>query len=128
MKTCPNLNHPVIANKWNSNVNTPNLGRVEAMREYLEAEQEKRPMGDAQQVKLKLAERYRPLSQSEINAINTKESNIIKSYIGEPLAFITAESEIANYGIDTEVRSKYFANNGVSKLNAVLEKISVYTD
>ena len=52
MKTCPNLNHPVIANKWNSNVNTPNLGRVEAMREYLEAEQEKRPMGDAQQVKL----------------------------------------------------------------------------
>ncbi|MSP69252.1 MAG: hypothetical protein EXR20_03190 [Bacteroidetes bacterium] len=85
-------------------------------------------MGDAQQVKLKLAERYRPLSQSEINAINTKELNIIKSYIKEPLAVITAESEIANYGIDTEVRSKYFANNGVSKLNAVLEKIRVYTD
>ena len=57
MKTCPNINHPVIANKWNSIVNTTNLDRVEAMREYLEAEQEKRPMGDAQQVKLKLAER-----------------------------------------------------------------------
>ena len=128
MKTCPNLSLPEIADKWKSIVDTPGLGRVEAMREYLEAEQENRPMGDAQQVKLKLAERYRPLSQSEINAINTKESNIIKSYIGEPLAFITAESEIANYGIDTEVRSKYFANNGVSKLNAVLEKISVYTD
>jgi len=125
MKTCPNLSLPEIADKWKSIVDTPGLGRVEAMREYLEAEQENRPMGDAQQVKLKLAERYRPLSQSEINAINTKESNIIKSYIGEPLAVITAESERVNYGIDTEVRSKYFADNGVSKLNDVLEKISV---
>ena len=45
MKTCPNINHPGIANKWNSNVNTPNLGRVEAMREYLEAEQKKKTNG-----------------------------------------------------------------------------------
>jgi len=86
MKTCPNLSLPEIADKWKSIVDTPGLGRVEAMREYLEAEQENRPMGDAQQVKLKLAERYRPLSQSEINAINTKESNIIKSYIGNPIS------------------------------------------
>ena len=97
MKTCPNLSLPEIADKWKSIVDTPGLGRVEAMREYLEAEQENRPMGDAQQVKLKLAERYRPLSQSEINAINTKESNIIKSYIGNPISNKSSNEEYPLY-------------------------------
>ena len=54
MRVCPNLSDPLIKKQWEALENEPGLGRVEAMREFLEAERANRPIGTPEQVKAKL--------------------------------------------------------------------------
>jgi hypothetical protein len=54
MYTCPNLSDPTIKEKWEALVNTPGLGKVEAMREFMEAELNNREIGTPKQVIAKL--------------------------------------------------------------------------
>jgi len=57
MITCPNLSDPTVKAQWDALVNNPALGKREAMREFMEAELNNRPVGTPEQVMTKLDSR-----------------------------------------------------------------------
>jgi hypothetical protein len=57
MRICPNLNDPQVKASWDAITNDPELGRFEAMREFIEAEKSGRAIGTPDEVKAKLKER-----------------------------------------------------------------------
>ncbi len=56
MNTCPNFSDPNIKENWDAIVADPTLGRVEAMREFMAATREDRPMVGPEQLKKRIAE------------------------------------------------------------------------
>ena len=54
MKFCPNFSDPSVKEQWDLITNDPELGKIEAMREFMEAQIANRPVGTPEQVKEKL--------------------------------------------------------------------------
>lgn len=79
MRICPNLSDPVIKAQWDALINDPALGRLEAMREFIEAEKEGRAVGSPQQVKDKLENRFRAKTIAAQEArINDSRAEIVE--------------------------------------------------
>lgn len=83
MRSCPNLNNPAIAEKYDAIKNDPELGQVEAMREFLLSEKEGRDMASPEQVKQKLKAIFTPRTDEEIKAIDDAQTAITSTYIGD---------------------------------------------
>ena len=79
MYTCPNLSDPTIKEKWEALVNTPGLGKVEAMREFMEAELNNREIGTPKQVIAKLNFRLAPKSAEQEELRREEQSAEIKA-------------------------------------------------
>jgi len=72
MKICPNLADPEVKARWQALVNDPELGRAEAMREFIQAELQKRPIGTPEEVKSKLKKFFEPVSD-QMEALRNRE-------------------------------------------------------
>lgn len=84
MKICPNLSDAQVAEKWYALVNDPELGELEAMKEFMESEKENRPIGTPEEVKKKLELRYAIKSDAAIAATDAEQTANTNTYIGDP--------------------------------------------
>lgn len=78
MSICPNLSDPKIKEQWDALEQHPQLGRMEAMREFMEAELDNRGILSPEQVIEKLASRGKPKSaEAQQEAMDAMEKMIL---------------------------------------------------
>ena len=85
MKFCPNFSDPSVKEQWDLITNDPELGKIEAMREFMEAQIANRPVGTPEQVKEKLKARFTPISEAEQEAKDAKLSQEILNKSNDPI-------------------------------------------
>ncbi len=85
MITCPNLSNPTVKAQWDAIANNPALGNREAMREFMEAEMNNRPIGTPEQVMAKLEARevVNPIASHDKFVADMK--NIIAAKSNDPV-------------------------------------------
>lgn len=84
MNTCPNFSDPNIKESWDAIVADPTLGRIEAMREFMAATKEDRPMMGPSGVKAKLAAMEKAPSIVEQQARINKERDELLQKSNDP--------------------------------------------
>src|SRR5437867_2421725 len=85
MRICPNLSDPNINAQWEALVQDPDIGKFEAMREFLEAEKQERAIGTPEQVKEKLVKREEPLSEYSEEFRRSREKSLILKKSNDPV-------------------------------------------
>jgi hypothetical protein len=84
MRICPNLNDPAVAAKYNAIVNDPELGELEAMREFMQAENQSREIGTPEQVKQKIKDQYTEKSPEAIAQTDNEQKETILQSVVDP--------------------------------------------
>lgn len=125
MKICPNLSIPDVKARWDALLNDPELGKIEAMREFIEAEKQDREIGTPVEVKAKLQERFRKSNdvEQEVRINKDREELVTKSFdpTFDDVDTIMGQSVL----IDPVAFSTIDTNQ--SKAKAIIEQLSTQT-
>lgn len=84
MRICPNFSDPIIEQQYNAIAEDSELGPLEAMREFMEAQKQDRAIMTPEQVKEKLKARYTPKTPEEIANTESAQSAFIAETIADP--------------------------------------------
>ena len=118
MKICPNLSDPTIKAQWDALVNNPQIGQFEAMREFMEAEIDKRSVYTPEQVITKLERRKRLKPVSEQKSEYDRKVQIIKDKTSD-ITFADPESPMGNAILMNPINSKSLTVQDNSKTRAM---------
>ena len=118
MKICPNLSDPTIKAQWDALVNNPQIGQFEAMREFMEAEIDKRSVYTPEQVITKLEMRKRLKPVSEQKSEYDRKVQIIKDKTSD-ITFADPESPMGNAILMNPINSKSLTVQDNSKTRAM---------
>ena len=129
MKSCPNFSDPEIKSRYDAIANDPDLGNIEAMREFLESEKEQRPMGTPAEVKEKLRVRYMPKSEEAELATDAEQTARVAQYIGDPTltdsntnsGIVYLNNPVNTTSLDPEILDRAKASEVVTKLSRQLQ-------
>jgi len=103
MKICPNLSDPQIKAQWDALEQHPELGKLEAMREFMEAEIDGRPVLTPELVIEKLSKRSTPKSAEAIQAEMDRQEKIILSKSNDTTLFTDPNSLYGNAALTSDV-------------------------
>lgn len=128
MKSCPNFSNSEIKSRYEAIANDPDLGNIEAMREFLEAEKEQRPIGTPAEVKEKLKIRYTPKSEEAELATDAEQTARVAEYIGDPTltdsntnsGIVYLNNPLNTTSLDPNILDRAKASEVVTKLSRQL--------
>lgn len=128
MRICPNLSDPIVKERWESMVNDPALGRIEAMREVLEAEKQNRPIGTLSEVKEKLEKRYTAKSEMAEQARIDKQTATILEHSNDPV-FTDPDTMMGAAILLNPINSKNLSvdNNSQTRAMEIVSKLAAQT-
>lgn len=118
MKICPNLSDPTVKAQWDALYNNPSIGQIEAMREFMEAEIDKRPVGSPEQVLAKMAKRAQPKSAQEQQARYDQQKAAIQNKMSDA-TFADPDSLIGNAILINPINSQSLTVQDSSKTRAM---------
>jgi hypothetical protein len=125
MKICPNLADPEVKALWQALVDDPQLGRMEAMREFIQAELQGRQIGTPAEVKAKLKKLYTPKSDvAEAARIREGEKAILDK-VFDPV-FADPDTAMGQAILATPINSKNLsiASNSNTRAMEIVRKLS----
>ena len=118
MKICPNLSDPTVKSQWDALSNNPNIGKFEAMREFMEAEIDQRPVYTPEQVINKLARRNRTKTPAEQQAEFNRQREAILDKTSDT-TFADPNSLMGNAILINPINSKSLTVQDSSKTRAM---------
>lgn len=106
MSICPNLSDPIVREQWEALEQHPQLGRIEAMREFMEAELDNRPVLSPEQVIEKLAGRKAIAPEQREREVTTAMEKQIQAKSNDPSLLTDPNSLYGAAALLTDINTK----------------------